>query len=54
MTVHIYRAVVKGPARMTRLYAMPLAQGVIATAKDDGRCWPTSPAAKQWVASIGH
>jgi hypothetical protein len=33
MTVRIYRPIVKGPARMTRLYAMRSLKGVIATAR---------------------
>jgi hypothetical protein len=33
MAVRIYRPIVKGPARMTRLYAMRSLRGVIATAK---------------------
>ena len=33
MTVHIYRPVKKGPARMKRLYAMRSLKGVIATAR---------------------
>jgi hypothetical protein len=33
MVVQIYRPVAKGPARMTRLYAMRSAAGVIATAR---------------------
>jgi hypothetical protein len=33
MPVRIYRPVVKGPRRMTRLYAMRSLRGVIATAK---------------------
>ncbi len=33
MTVHIYRPIVKGPARMKRLYAMRSLKGVIATAR---------------------
>jgi hypothetical protein len=33
MPVHIYRPIVKGPARMTRLYAMRSLKGVIATAR---------------------
>ncbi len=33
MEVRIYRPIVKGPTRMTRLYAMRSLKGVIATAR---------------------
>jgi hypothetical protein len=33
MVVRIYRPIAKGPARMTRLYAMRSLKGVIATAR---------------------
>ena len=53
MTVHIYRPIVKGPARMTRLYAMRSLKGVIATAQDDGRSGRPGPP-RAWVARYRH
>jgi hypothetical protein len=53
MTVHIYRPIVKGPARMTRLYTMRSLNGVIATA---GTMDALSDLARRehWVARYRH
>ena len=53
MTVHIYRPVAKGPARMKRLYAMRSLKGVIATA---GTMDVLADLARreQWVARYRH
>ena len=53
MTVHIYRPIVKGPARMKRLYAMRSLKGVIATA---GTMDALADLARreQWVARYRH
>src|SRR5208337_523674 len=53
MTVHIYRPVVKGPARMKRLYAMRSLKGVIATARTMDALADLARR-EQWVARYRH
>ena len=53
MTVHIYRPIVTGPARMTRLYAMRSLKGVIATARTMGALADLARR-EQWVARYRH
>jgi hypothetical protein len=53
MTVHIYRPIVKGPARMTRLYAMRSLKGVIATARTMDALADLARR-EQWVARYRH
>ena len=53
MTVHIYRPVKKGPARMKRLYAMRSLKGVIATARTMDALADLARR-EQWVARYRH
>jgi hypothetical protein len=53
MTVHIYRPIVKGPARVTRLYAMRSLKGVIATARTMDALADLARR-EQWVARYRH
>ena len=53
MTVHIYRPIVKGPARMKRLYAMRSLKGVIATAKTMDALADLA-SREQWLARYRH
>ena len=53
MTVHIYRPIVKGPARMKRLYAMRSLKGVIATARTMDALADLARR-EQWVARYRH
>ncbi len=53
MIVRIYRPVVKGPARMTRLYAMRSARGVIATARTMDALADLAKR-EHWIATYRH
>jgi hypothetical protein len=53
MTVHIYRPIVKGPARIKRLYAMRSLKGVIATARTMDALADMARR-EQWVARYRH